>query len=164
MMRKINEIIIHCSATKPSVDIGVKEIKNWHVNNNGWADIGYHYVVRLNGYIEHGRAEWRQGAHCLGHNKHSIGICYVGGLNQNGQPSDTRTGAQKRALLQLLKELEQKYRCEIHGHGEFAKKDCPCFDAYNEYKDLWQKPEIQNPFPDFDQAQGTPVIKSKTPK
>lgn len=138
-MRAIKEIIVHCTATKPSVDWGVREIRNCHINDKGWADIGYHYVVRLNGYIEKGRPEWRQGAHCLGHNRHSIGVVYVGGLNQQGEKADTRTPAQKRALLNLLKELVEKYKCEIHGHNEYSSKACPCFDAYNEYKALWKK-------------------------
>lgn len=136
-MRAIKEIIVHCSATKPSVDIGAKEIKVWHTRDRHWEDIGYHYVIRRNGFIERGRPEWRQGAHCTGHNRHSIGVCYVGGLDQNGNPADTRTPAQKRALLTLLKELVTKYRCQIHGHKEYAPKACPCFDAYSEYKALW---------------------------
>ena len=137
-MRAIKEIIVHCTATKPSVDWGVKEIRRCHINDKGWADIGYHYVIRLNGFIERGRAEWRQGAHCVGHNRHSIGVCYVGGLDQNGNPSDTRTPAQRRAMLTLLKELTQKYHCEIHGHNEYSSKACPCFNAYEEYKGLWK--------------------------
>lgn len=137
-MRAIKEIIIHCTATKPSVDWGVKEIRRCHINDNGWSDIGYHYVIRLNGFIERGRAEWRQGAHCVGHNRHSIGVCYVGGLDQNGNPSDTRTPAQRRAMLTMLKELIQKYHCEIHGHNEYSTKACPCFNAYEEYKELWE--------------------------
>ena len=137
-MRAIKEIIVHCTATKPSVDWGVKEIRRCHINDKGWADIGYHYVIRLNGFIERGRAEWRQGAHCVGHNRHSIGVCYVGGLDQNGNPSDTRTPAQRRAMLTLLKELTQKYHCEIHGHNEYSAKACPCFNAYEEYKGLWK--------------------------
>lgn len=138
-MRKIEEIIVHCTATKPSVDWGAKEIKNCHVNDKGYADIGYHYVVRLNGFIEHGRAEWRQGAHCYGHNRHSIGVVYVGGLNQLGEAADTRTPAQKASLEQLLKELVQKYKCPIHGHNEYSSKDCPCFNAFEEYRHIWQK-------------------------
>lgn len=116
----------------------MKEIRRCHINDKGWADIGYHYVIRLNGFIERGRAEWRQGAHCVGHNRHSIGVCYVGGLDQNGNPSDTRTPAQRRAMLTLLKELTQKYHCEIHGHNEYSAKACPCFNAYEEYKGLWK--------------------------
>lgn len=136
-MRRIDEIIVHCSATKPKVDIGAKEIKQWHMIDNGWGDIGYHYVIRLDGKIEKGRPEYRQGAHCYGHNKHSIGVCYVGGLDQNGVPADTRTPEQKGALCRLLKELCAKYRCKIHGHNEYSNKKCPCFNAFDEYKEIW---------------------------
>lgn len=121
------------------VDWGVREIRNCHVNDEGWADIGYHYVVRRNGFIEKGRAEWRQGAHCYGHNRHSIGVCYVGGLNQQGEAADTRTDAQKRALEMLLIELVRKYKCEIHGHNEYSDKACPCFNAHEEYKKIVEK-------------------------
>lgn len=136
MMRKINEIIVHCSATKPKVNIGAAEIKQWHIRDNHWADIGYHYVIRLDGTIEKGRAEWRAGAHCYGHNAHSIGVCYVGGLTQSGEASDTRTPEQKKSLIKLLRDLKERYHCEIHGHNEYSNKNCPCFDAYAEYKNL----------------------------
>lgn len=136
MMRKINEIIVHCSASKPKVDIGVKELREYHVDKKHWPDIGYHYVVRLDGTVEKGRDVRRAGAHCVGHNAHSIGVCYVGGLDQYGNSCDTRTPAQKAALTKLLKFLVAKYGCPVHGHNEYAAKDCPCFDAYEEYKDL----------------------------
>lgn len=135
-MRKINEIIVHCTATKPKVDWGVKEIRNCHVNDKGFADIGYHFVIRLNGYVERGRSVYRAGAHCVGHNRHSIGVCYVGGLDQSGEPSDTRTPAQKKALRELLTELVQAYHCPIHGHNEYSSKGCPCFNAFKEYHDI----------------------------
>lgn len=135
-MRKITEIIVHCSATKPNVDVGVKDIRKWHIQDNHWADIGYHYVVRLDGTIERGRPDYRQGAHCYGHNRHSIGVCYVGGLNGSGVETDTRTEAQKKALRQLLKELSFKYKASIHGHNEYSSKKCPCFNAHEEYHDI----------------------------
>lgn len=136
MIRKINEIIVHCSATKPKVDIGVKELRRMHIEDNHWADIAYHYVIRLNGYIEKGRPDYKAGAHCYGHNRHSIGVCYVGGVDQNGNNADTRTKAQKESLRKLLKDLAFKYRASIHGHNEYAAKDCPCFNAHEEYKDI----------------------------
>lgn len=136
MMRKINEIIVHCSATKPLVDIGVSEIRKMHIQNNNWADIGYHYVIRRNGFIEKGRPEYRAGAHCCGHNRHSIGVCYVGGLDQNGESKDTRTKEQKESMRKLLKELVEKYHCTIHGHNEYSTKACPCFNARDEYADI----------------------------
>ena len=139
MMRKIKEIIVHCSASKPKVDIGAAEIRRMHIKDNGWADIGYHYVIRLDGTVEKGRAEYRQGAHCYGHNRHSIGVCYVGGVSQNGENTDTRTPQQKESLRKLLDELCSRYHCEIHGHNEYSHKDCPCFDAYSEYLDIVQR-------------------------
>ena len=135
-MRRIDMIIVHCTATKPKVDVGVKEIREWHRKDNGWADIGYHYVIRLDGTIEKGRPEWRQGAHCYGYNAHSIGVVYVGGLDQNGIETDTRTKQQKISMQRLLKYLVEKYNCTIHGHNEFSSKKCPCFNAYEEYQSL----------------------------
>lgn len=143
-MRVIKDIIVHCSATKPKVDIGAKEIRNYHTSpppyGKGWKDIGYHYVVRLDGTIERGRPISRAGAHCVGHNAHSIGVCYIGGLNSSGEAEDTRTPEQKSALLKLLYNLVQMYRCDIHGHHDYNKnKPCPCFDAHAEYTKIYQK-------------------------
>lgn len=151
-MRVINEIIIHCSGTKDKVDIGAKEIKEYHTTppplGRGWKDIGYHYVIRLDGTVERGRLISKAGAHCFGHNSHSIGICYVGGLNQSGQPADTRTRAQKASLLKLITNLVKVYHCDIHGHHDHNKaKDCPCFDAHKEYTNIYRRivgiPEIK---------------------
>lgn len=137
-MRRINKLIVHCSATPEGRDIKTETIRGWHVNDNHWSDIGYHYVIELDGSIHTGRPESVIGAHCLGQNTNSIGICYVGGLAEDGKtPKDTRTDAQKQALIELLKSLKEKYpNATIHGHREFAAKACPCFDAKNEYKNL----------------------------
>lgn len=132
-MRRIDEIIIHCTATVEGQDFKAKDIDKWH-RQKGWKCIGYHYVVDLDGTIEKGREESAIGAHCKGHNNHSIGIVYVGGLNKNEKPEDTRTQKQKEALWSLLRELLCKYpNASIHGHNEFAKKDCPCFNVQKEY-------------------------------
>ena len=144
MMRKINKLIIHCSATPEGQDVKTETIRDWHINGNHWKDIGYHYVIELDGSIHKGRDESLIGAHCPGQNAYSIGICYVGGCDahkrlSNGQfaPKDTRTEAQKQSLLKLLKELKVKYpNATIHGHREFAAKACPSFDAKYEYKGL----------------------------
>lgn len=134
-MRAIDEIIIHCTATAEGRDVSVEEITRWH-KEQGYAAIGYHYVVSLDGKVYPGRGEHRIGAHCLGHNASSIGVVYVGGT-KSGKPKDTRTPAQKKALLSLLRELREKYpKASIHGHNEYSNKACPCFDAYNEYKTL----------------------------
>ena len=137
-MRKINKIIVHCSATPEGRDVKTKTIKDWHVNGNHWKDIGYHYVIELNGSVHKGRDESIVGAHCSGQNANSIGVCYVGGVAEDCKtPKDTRTEAQKQSLIKLLKELKQKYpKATIHGHSEYANKACPCFDAKAEYKHL----------------------------
>lgn len=133
-MRKINEIIIHCSATAEGKDFNASDIDRWH-KQRGFKKIGYHYVIKLDGTIEKGRGEEEIGAHCTNHNRNSIGICYVGGLAKDGKtPKDTRTPQQKSALWKLLLELIIKYPdATIHGHREFANKACPCFDVQKEY-------------------------------
>ena len=136
-MRIINEIIIHCSATPEGKDYTVEQIRQWH-KQRGFSDIGYHYVIYRDGSIHSGRPIERIGAHCLKHNAHSIGVCYIGGIAKDGKtPKDTRTDAQKESLIKLIKELKAKYpKATVHGHREYANKACPCFDAKSEYKNL----------------------------
>ena len=135
-MRKINEIIIHCADTPEGRDDKAADIRRWH-KAQGWNDIGYHYIIDLDGTIEPGRPVETAGAHCAGHNANSIGICYVGGCNKEMKPKDTRTDAQKAALLLLLKFLRAKYpEAKIYGHRDFSDKPCPCFDAKTEYENL----------------------------
>ena len=136
-MRKINEIIVHCAATPEGKNFKAADIDRWH-RERKMKCIGYHYVVDLDGTVEPGRPESEIGAHCLGHNQYSIGVCYVGGLAEDGKtPKDTRTAAQKEALLALLKKLRAKYpNASIHGHRDFAAKACPSFDATTEYKNI----------------------------
>jgi N-acetylmuramoyl-L-alanine amidase len=136
-MRDINKIILHCSATRENQDISTETIRGWHVNERGWSDIGYHYVVLLDGTIDEARPVERQGAHVRGHNKGSIGICYIGGCDQEMNPKDTRTDAQKESLELLLNRLMEAYDdATIHGHNEFSSKACPSFDVQKEYKEL----------------------------
>ena len=136
-MRKINEIIVHCAATPEGKNFKAADIDRWH-RERKMKCIGYHYVVDLDGTVEPGRPESEIGAHCLGHNQYSIGVCYVGGLAEDGKtPKDTRTATQKEALLALLKKLRAKYpKASIHGHRDFAAKACPSFDATTEYKNI----------------------------
>lgn len=137
MMRLITLIIIHCSAVRTYQTSSAEQIDQWH-RSRGWKCIGYHYVVRRDGTIETGRPESMIGAHCLHHNRYSLGIYYEGGLNAKGEHSDTRTPAQKRALKTLLKELKTRYPdASITSHRTFnPQKDCPCFDAEHEYSQL----------------------------
>ena len=132
-MRKIDKIIIHCSATPEGKPFTVADIDRWH-RDRGWQGIGYHYVIYLDGSIHEGRSEEIIGAHCSGQNAQSIGICYIGGLDASGKAKDTRTPAQKKALHELVSDLKTRYpEATVHGHNEFANKDCPCFDVKNEF-------------------------------
>lgn len=136
-MRKITEIIVHCSDTVEGTHWTVDDLRKWH-KDRGWLDIGYHYVVYLDGSIHRGRNEEVVGAHCVGHNAHSIGVCYIGGKEAGTfRAKDTRTPAQKEALLRLLIDLVCRYPdAEIYGHRDFANRKCPCFDARKEYMQL----------------------------
>lgn len=136
-MRTINEIIVHCSATPEGRDFTVAQIRQWHLQR-GFRDIGYHYVIYRDGTIHTGRPVAQAGAHCTGHNAHSIGVCYIGGVAKDMKsPKDTRTEAQKKSLLQLLRLLKKKYpQAKIYGHRDFAAKACPSFDARKEYADI----------------------------
>ena len=117
-MRKIDKIIIHCAATPEGKHFTVEQIRQWHVKGNGWSDIGYHFVIYLDGY-----------------NANSIGICYVGGCTADGKkPKDTRTEAQRSALVELVAELRSQFPgATVHGHNEFANKACPSFDVSKEF-------------------------------
>ncbi len=132
-MRTIDEIIIHCSATKEGQAFTVADIDRWH-RARGFAAIGYHYVIYLDGSVHEGRPVAQQGAHCTGHNQRSIGVCYIGGLDAAGKPKDTRTPEQRASLRSLVETLKKQYpNATIHGHKEFANKACPCFDVSAEF-------------------------------
>ena len=131
-MRKINEIVLHCSGTRPDADIGAREIREWHVQGQGWRDIGYHLVIRLNGLIETGRPLDQAGAHVAGHNADSVGICLVGGLGENGRPEAAFAPEQWAALRAKLAELKNAFPgAHILGHRDFpgVTKACPSFDV-----------------------------------
>lgn len=133
--RKINKIILHCSATREGQDISVDTIRKWHVDGRGWSDIGYHYIVSIDGQIEEGRPIDRSGAHTKGKNKSSIGCCYIGGVETDGRtPKDTRNAEQLIAIANLLDALMEMYPdATLHGHNEFSNKACPSFDVQKEY-------------------------------
>ena len=131
-MRKINKIILHCSATKEGKVFTAKDIDTWH-KQQGYKCIGYHYVILLDGTIQMGRMDAEVGAHVVGQNANSIGVCYIGGLDLSGKAKDTRTAAQRLALKTLVSKLRQQYpNATVHGHNEFAAKACPCFDVRKE--------------------------------
>jgi len=134
-MRRIDYIVIHCSATPEGRDVSMETIRGWHTGK-GWSDIGYHYVIELNGAVRDGRPLERAGAHVAGWNAHSIGVCYVGGVDADMQPKDTRTNAQRLAMTKLVQKLHERFPdAEILGHRDFPNvaKACPSFPA----KDWW---------------------------
>ena len=137
-MRKIDKLIVHCSATREGQYISVDTIRDWHVNGRGWNDIGYHFYIDLDGNIFKGRNIEKMGAHCKGQNRYSIGVCYCGGVEKDGKtPKDTRNEKQKESLLAVLRTLKAMFPdSTIHSHRDFAKKACPSFDATSEYLDL----------------------------
>lgn len=135
-MRKIDEIIIHCTATPEEREVSVATITKWH-RERGFKTIGYHFVIHLDGKVEAGRPIEQVGAHCLAHNENSIGICYVGGTDAKGNARDTRTNAQKQSMKMLVQNLMKEYKLtakQVYGHNEFAKKACPSFDVQ-----VWKK-------------------------
>ena len=146
--RAMDTIVIHCSATKENKDYSVEDIKKWHIQR-GFNDVGYHFVIKLDGTIEIGRPLNKIGAHVSGNNTGSIGVCYIGGLSSSGKAKDTRTTEQKQSLIDLLTILKTFIPIkEIKGHRDYSKdlnnngiiepfeymKDCPCFDVKKEYK------------------------------
>lgn len=138
MSRYVTLLIVHCTGTPVNTPCGYKEISYYHLTVLGWKNgCGYHYIVRRDGTVEKGRPLDMVGAHCTGHNKHSIGIVYEGGIGLDGKPADTRTPEQKRSMRQLLTDLKKDYpKAIIAGHNTFSTKACPCFDATKEYVDL----------------------------
>ena len=135
-MRSIDLIVVHCSATPEGRDVSTEEIRQWHLDR-GWSDIGYHFVVEIDGPVCDGRPVERAGAHASGHNANSIGVCYVGGVDSDMEPKDTRTEEQEDGLVEILTKLKSDYpEARIIGHCDISEKACPSFDAQAEYEDL----------------------------
>lgn len=132
-------ITIHCADTKPSMDIGVDDIRKWHLAR-GWSDVGYHLVIKRNGLLQPGRPLNKQGAHVGSHNRNNIGICLVGGMSEDGKPEDNFTNLQWDALRDLISELSGNYGIKeenILGHRDWpgTGKACPCFDVKQKLKE-----------------------------
>ena len=135
LLKEVKYLVVQCTATRLSQRVSVEDIDRWH-KAQGWSGIGYHWYVDRDGHIFPGRSEREAGAHVKGYNHCSIGICYEGGLDEQGNSADTRTPAQKAALLFIIKYLKQSYpNAIVLGHRDFpgVHKDCPCFDAKTEY-------------------------------
>lgn len=141
-MRVINDIIVHCSGNSikdGKSAIHAADIVRMHKETYGWKRCGYHYIVECDGTIVHTEPDSVITSHCKRHNAHSIGICYIGGNDAHGNPLDTRTPAQKSALLKMIYQLITLYRCPVHGHRDYSSKPCPSFDAKAEYKSIYEK-------------------------
>ena len=135
LLKEVKYLVVHCTATRLSQRVSVEDIDRWH-KAQGWSGIGYHWYVDRDGHIFPGRSEREAGAHVIGYNHCSIGICYEGGLDEQGISADTRTPSQKAELLFIIKDLKQSYpNAIVLGHRDFpgVHKDCPCFDAKTEY-------------------------------
>ena len=137
-MRDLKRIILHCSATPEGREVSVETIREWHTDppprGRGWSDIGYHYVIHLNGEIEIGRPIEVQGAHVSGENEDSIGICYIGGVDALNKPKDTMTVLQEISFLDIVKSLRLIFgELSIHGHNEFSTKACPSFSVEEKF-------------------------------
>lgn len=128
-MRTITLIIIHCSATPEGRSLSFEECRRDHIMHRHFRDIGYHFYITRDGTVHDGRPIEKVGAHCEGHNSHSIGICYEGGLDANGKPADTRTEAQRKALKSLVERMHSLFpKALIVGHHNLnPRKACPCF-------------------------------------
>lgn len=138
-MRYIDKLIVHCTATPQFKDFDVEDVRDWHVKGNGWSDVGYHWLVKLDGTVQEGRPVERIGSHVRGQNKSSIGIAYVGGMDKDmNEWIDTRTPEQKDAIFNLLMDLKFQFPdAVVYGHNDFTdKKVCPCFNAKEEYKEI----------------------------
>ena len=136
--RRIDLIVIHCSATRCNRPFTLEAVIACH-KARGFATIGYHYYVTRDGVVHAGRPLYQEGAHATGYNRRSIGVCYEGGVSIRGIPTDTRTREQKDTLLKLLQRLKKDYpHARIVGHRDLPEvaKDCPCFDAETEYARL----------------------------
>lgn len=133
MKRMITMIVLHCSATRCNRTYSVQQLYHDHVEVNRWSYIGYHEYILRSGKVEPTRALHLPGAHAKGFNAHSIGVCYEGGLDEDGNPADTRTPEQKVAMARLIVQLHQQFPTinRVLGHRDLpgVHKACPCFDA-----------------------------------
>ena len=131
-MQNITHVVVHYTSTYEDQDIGVREIRRWHLDR-GWRDIGYHIVIRLDGTVEQGRPLHQVGAHVGGQNSGKIGICYVGGLRRATGPNvghNTLTPAQEKALISEIRALLKRWpNAQVVGHFDLAPTQCPGFDV-----------------------------------
>lgn len=131
--RKINEIILDCSLTRPDCNWGVDELAVYEKDANGRKTTGYHFIIKRDGSIENGRPLYKPGVFCAGHNKHSVGICYIGGIDNQGNFADTRTDQQKFSLIRLINKLMLMYGCRVESIETYMPSKHLCIDVQHDY-------------------------------
>lgn len=137
MMRHIDEIILHCSATPEGRDVSLDDIRRWHVDERGWSDVGYHFVITLDGMVHVGRPMDIAGAHVKGRNANTIGICYIGGMDEDMVPKDTLLPKQEDSMRKVIAALRLLFGdLELSGHNEYSSKACPSFNVKEKFADL----------------------------
>ena len=127
---KITYLTIHCAATPRGRDVKAATISQWDIGKFG--QISYHHIVELDGTRVRTLRDDQRGAHVGGANTGNIGICYVGGVEKDNRPADTRTDVQKAALLTLLRTYRGRYPgIIVRGHRDWpgVAKACPSFDV-----------------------------------
>lgn len=167
-MRKIDELIWHCTATPEGREVTLAEVDSWH-KARGWSGVGYHKLVHLDGSISQGRPESQVGSHVANRNARTIGYCYVGGIDADnkGRGEDTRTAAQKITMERLTREAIKRYGLKmVSGHRDYAPKACPCFDARAEYAHLLHLPVSgmpdRDPWTDMREISESRTVKGAT--
>ena len=137
MMRHIDEIILHCSATPEGRDVSLDDIRRWHVDERGWSDVGYHFVITLDGMVHVGRPMDIAGAHVKGRNANTIGICYIGGMDEDMVPKDTLLPKQEDPMRKVIAALRLLFGdLALSGHHGYSSKACPSFNVKEKFADL----------------------------
>lgn len=133
-LESMDTLMIHATATPPGMEVTVADVRRWHLQR-GFNDIGYNFLIAPDGTISKGRPMDRPGAHAVGHNRTALGIAYVGGVDPDFNPADTRTPQQAQAIADLIVALTARFPQlkRLLGHNQVANKACPCFDVGREY-------------------------------
>jgi len=165
-MRKIDTIVVHCTATLPGQSVDIEDVRRWHVDGNGWSDVGYHALITADGTLQFGRPISRMGAGVAGHNKTTLHVAYVGGLDDDGQPADTITTKQANALHGYVAGVVTVLGpMAVKGHNDFTDaKACPSFKVHEKFPKLveWAA-RPAGPWPVYEQheRQPAPVVAHK---
>ena len=133
----VRYFIIHCSATRVTSSYTAEQLEADH-KARGFRTGGYHFYVRQDGRMWQYRKLLEVGAHCRPWNRCSIGICYEGGLDADGEPANTLTQAQYERIMELLRQLGELFpEAVVRGHRDMpgaTNKECPCLDAETTFR------------------------------